>query len=78
MALPEQVRDNDPVVTQGANPVHLYDFVSFETLDSGEICFLPGDAFATPERQITLGDYELMTTTAETRLPMPREMAAGT
>ena len=46
-----------PFVTQGANPVHLYDSVSLGTED-GDLCYAPGDAFATPPLEITLDTYQ--------------------
>ena len=51
-----------PFVTQGRNPLHIYDGVSIDTQD-GELCFIPGNAIETPDLEITLDDYSGLGTT---------------
>ena len=54
-----------PFVTQGSNPVELYEATTFETLEDGEICYEPlGDSIGVRPDTIALDDYASMTNTS--------------
>ena len=45
-----------PYVTQGANPIHVYDGVTVYS-SGGQSCFQPGNGIAVNSKQITLASY---------------------
>src|SRR5262249_39830955 len=48
-----------PFVTQGAQPIHVYDGVTLKDIGGGNFCFVPGNEIGTIQQYVVLSEYHV-------------------